>query len=204
MTIRKNDGDQYHKRECALSKYIPVQSLSPPPPKKKTVFRPIVAEEATIKCLQICHLSKYVHLKHVSSKDGQNNYDRQTGTFLFFLFFLRFRFLLILAIPLLSFPKEGMISMFCVSACRFWFFFLLRRFFLGGKSTLLDPVLTIAGDIKESSPFRLDDSAVNFLTTPSSVSFRFLLVETALPSVETSCSIVKSFLAKSATKNPLV
>ena len=185
--------------------------------KRKTVFRPIMAEEATIKCLQICHLSKYVakclqichlskyvHLKHVSSKDRQNNYDRQTGTFLFFLFFLRFRFLLILAIPLLSFPKEGMISMFCVSACRFWFFFLLRRFFLGGKSTLLDPVLTIADDIKESCPFRLDDGAVNFLTTPSSVSFHFLLIERALPSVETFCSIFKSFLAKSATKNPLV
>ena len=172
--------------------------------KKKTVLRPIMVEEATIKCLQICRLSKYVHLKHVSSKDRQNNYDRQTGTFLFFLFFLRFLFLSMLAIPLLSFPKEGMICMFCVSACCFWFFFLLRGFFLGGKSTLLDPFLTIAGDNKESSPFRLDDGAVNFLTTPSSVSFRFLLVEAALPSVETFCAIFKSFLAKSATKNPLV
>ena len=172
--------------------------------KKKTVLRPIMVEEATIKCLQICRLSKYVHLKHVSSKDRQNNYDRQTGTFLFFLFFLRFLFLSMLAIPPSSFPKEGMICMFCVSACCFWFFFLLRRFFLSGKSTLLDPVLTIAGDNKESSPFRLDDGTVNFLTTPSSVSFRFLLVETALPSVETFCSIFKSFLAKSATKNPLV
>ena len=147
---------------------------------------------------------KVFYLKHVSSKDRQNNYDRQTGTFLFFLFFLRFLFLSMLAIPLLSFPKEGMICMFCVSACCFWFFFLLRGFFLGGKSTLLDPFLTIAGDNKESSPFRLDDGAVNFLTTSSSVSFRFLLVETALPSVETFCSIFKSFLAKSATKNPLV
>ena len=91
--------------------------------------------------------------------------------------------------------------MFCVSA---WFFFLLRRFFLGGKSTLFDPVLTIAGDIKESFPFRLDDGAVNFLTTPSSVSFRFLLVKTALQSTEPFGSIFKSFLAKSATKNPLV
>lgn len=172
--------------------------------KNKPVFRPIMAEEATIKSVQICHLSKYVHLKHVSSKDRQNNYDRQTGIFLFFLFFLRFLFLSMLAIPPSSFPKEGMICMICVSACGFWFFFLLRRFFLGGKSTLLDPVLTIAGDIKESSPFRLDDGAVNFSTTPSSVSFRFLLVETALPSVETVCSVFKSFLAKSATKNPLV
>ena len=157
-----------------------------------------------VKCLQICHLSKYVHLKHVSSKDRQNNHDRQTGTFLFFLFFLRFLFLSMPAIPLLSLPKEGMICMFCVSACCFWFFFLLRRFFLGGKSTLLDPVLTIAGDIKESSPFRLDDGAVNFSTTPSSVCFRFLLVKTALQSAETFCSFFMSFLAKSATKNPLV
>ena len=53
--------------------------LIPKKKKKKTVLRPIMVEGATIKCLQICHLSKYVvkclqichlsknvYLKHVS------------------------------------------------------------------------------------------------------------------------------------------